>query len=73
MVPVVDLKKTGENIKELRKKSGLSVRELADELGFRNTQSVYKWQQGDHLPTVDNFLILSKLFGVKIEDILVVK
>lgn len=41
-------------------------------LGFGTPQAIYKWQRGDTLPTIDNFVVLSSVFGVKIDDILAV-
>ncbi len=70
-VPVIDLKATGQNIKTLRKSAGISVRELQTVLGFTNPQAIYKWQNGDSLPTVDNLVILASVLGVTIDEILV--
>ena len=66
------MKATGENIVKLRKKAGLSVKDIQSACGFGTPQAVYKWQQGLALPTVDNLLVLSVLFGVTIDDILIV-
>lgn len=63
--------KTGQNIVALRKKAGLSVRDLQDVFGFATPQAIYKWQHGAALPTIDNMVVLAALFGVKIDDILV--
>ena len=41
-------------------------------MGFENPQAVYKWISGRSLPSIDNFLILSKVLHTSIEDILVV-
>ena len=70
-VPVIDLKATGQNIKTLRMAAGISVRELQTILGFTNPQAIYKWQNGDSLPTVDNLVILASVLGVTIDEILV--
>ena len=40
-------------------------------LCFSTPQAIYKWQQGIALPTVDNLVVLSTLFGVSIDEILV--
>lgn len=45
-IPVVDLKKTGQNIAALREQKGISVKELQQLLGFATPQAIYKWQQG---------------------------
>ena len=69
--PTIDVKATGERIKELRKECGLTIREVSEYMGFSTEQAVCKWQRGDCLPTVDNLYALSKLYGKKMEDILV--
>ena len=71
-IPTVNIKATGENIVKLRKDAGLSVRDIQNACGFGTPQAVYKWQQGLTLPTVDNLLVLSYLFGVTIDEIIVV-
>ncbi|WP_370818224.1 helix-turn-helix domain-containing protein [Roseburia intestinalis] len=37
-----------------------------------NPQAVYKWISGKSLPSLDNFIILSRLLHTSIEDILVI-
>lgn len=70
-IPVVDLERTGENIVALRTAAGLTVRDVQQVFGFNNPQTVYRWQNGAALPTVDNLLVLAALFHVRIDDILV--
>lgn len=70
---VIDMEQTGENIKYLREKAGMTVKELQNIFGFTSPYAIYKWQYGKTLPTVDNLLILASLFNTKIEDILVVR
>ena len=72
VVPVIDLRATGQNIKALRQAAGISVRDLQAVLGFTNPQAIYKWQNGDCLPTIDNLVILAAVLGVTIDEILVV-
>ncbi len=69
--PIIDLKATGARIRELRIKNNLTVEEVMAFMGFEAPQAVYKWQRGESLPSVDNLFALSKLFGARIEDILV--
>ena len=71
-IPVVDLNKTGQNICILRKRSGVSVRELQELLGFATPQAIYKWQHGISLPTVDNLMALASILDVFVEEILAV-
>ena len=71
-IPVIDLRKTGQNIAALRTAAGLSVRELQDMFGFATPQAIYKWMRGETVPTVDNLVILAEAFHVSISDIVVV-
>ncbi len=71
LVSIVDMKLTGENISILRKQRGISVRELQNMLGFATPQSIYKWQRGETLPTIENLYALSRILSVPIEEILV--
>lgn len=71
--PTIDMKATGSNIVHLRKTRGFSVRELQQQLGFMDPQAIYKWQWGKTLPSIDNLVILSCIFEVPIDRILVVK
>lgn len=70
-IPTVDLIKTGENITNMRKEAGMSVKELQEIFGFGTPQAIYKWQQGVALPIVDNLVVLSVIFGKTIDEILV--
>ena len=69
--PVIDPVATGERINTLRRDCGYSVAYLRDYLGFSTTNAVYKWLRGDCLPTLDNMLALSTLFGRPINDMIV--
>lgn len=71
-IPTIDMVKTGQNIIQLRKKNGLSVKNLQDIFGFSTPQAIYKWQQGTALPSIDNLVVLAAVFHVRMDDILVV-
>ena len=70
-LPVIDMRRTGQNIGRLRKQAGLSVRDLQDIFGFATPQAIYKWQQGAALPTIDNLVVLAAVLLVRVDDILV--
>lgn len=70
-MPMIDMAKTGQNIVNLRKQAGLSVKDLQDAFGFGTPQAIYKWQQGLALPTIDNLVALAALLDVTIDDILI--
>ncbi|WP_407400559.1 helix-turn-helix transcriptional regulator [Treponema sp.] len=69
--PVVDLKATGNQIKSLRLENGYTVREIQNVFGFEYPQAVYSWEQGKNVPTIDNLLVLARLFESPIEEIVV--
>lgn len=71
-LPTIDLIETGKNITRLRKEKGLSVKDLQKIYGFTTPQAIYKWQHGATLPTVDNLIVLAKIFQVRVDDIIVV-
>lgn len=70
-IPTINLQKTGDNINALRKRAGLSVRDVQTATGLGSAQAVYKWLNGQALPTVDNLVILSALLGTPIDQLLV--
>ena len=70
LVPAVDMKQTGQKIASLRVQRGFSVRDLQNMLGFATPQSIYKWQRGETLPTVENLVALACILSVSIDDIL---
>ena len=53
-IPTVDMKGTGARIDSLRKRAGMSVRDVQDVLGLGSVQAIYKWISGKSLPTIDN-------------------
>ena len=69
--PVINLGKTGNNIKRIAKENGYSADKIRDMLGISDRSNVYKWFRGEVLPTVDNLLAMSILFGVTINELIV--
>ncbi len=72
-IPVIDMTATGMNITRLRINAGLTVRDLQTIMGFATPQAIYKWQHGAAMPTLDNLVVLAAVFGVPMDDILVVQ
>lgn len=71
-LPTIDMNATGKNILRLRINAGLTVKQRVDIFGVITPQAVYKWQKGEALPTLDNLVVLSKVFGVPMDEIVVV-
>ena len=71
-IPAIDMAATGKNIAKLRKNAGLSVKDLQIIFGFTTPQAIYKWQHGTAMPTIDNLVVLSMIFDVHIDDIIII-
>ena len=73
MAPIyimIDQEETGQNIQHLMHRKGLKVRDIQEACGLEKPQAVYKWIHGQSLPSIDNLLILAKIFGSTVEGIL---
>ena len=71
-IPLVNTVATGRNIDRLRIEAGMSVRDMQMIFGFATPQAIYKWIRGTSMPTIDNLVILAAIFGVTIDEIVIV-
>lgn len=69
----LDIEATGLQIKVLLKEKKIKVKDIAEKLGFASVYPVYKWINGQTMPTLDNLVMLADLLDVKVDDVLVVK
>lgn len=69
--PMLNRERTGYNIKMLREKQGMSVKSLSNFLEFESVQSVYNWEAGKTIPSLENLKLLSEIFEKSIEEILI--
>lgn len=69
--PIIDMKLTGERISSLRKRNGLSIKQLQEYMGLATPQAIYKWEHGLNLPSIDNLLFLSRIFNIPIDSIII--
>ncbi len=59
----------GEKIQQLRKASGLSQEQLAEQLDV-SRQSVSKWELNESVPDVRKIVMISELFSVSTDELL---
>lgn len=71
--PNIDMTKTGLQLKKHMIRAGLSVKDIQTYLHLSCPQPIYRWIRGSILPSVDHLLMLSELFGVHMEELLVKK
>lgn len=58
-----------EKLAFLRRAKGLSQEKLADEMNV-SRQAVSKWESGNVMPSLDNLIYLSRLYGVTIDSLI---
>ena len=71
MVAGIDVDATAKRLDELRIERNLSVKDIQHHFGFYTPQAVYKWMNGQALPTIDNLVILADLYKVTVDEMLV--
>ncbi len=72
VMPVIDAKATGVNIKKIIKSKGFKISDVQARCGFNTPQAVFKWMRGDAVPTIDNLIILADMFDIPIDKIIIV-
>ena len=72
-MPVIDMKATGINIRSIIKSKGFKISDIQTKCGFNTPQAIFKWMRGDSVPSIDNMIIMADMFGVTIDQIIIVK
>lgn len=71
--PNINMVLTGQRLKKLIFEKGFTVKDIQNCLQLSCPQPIYRWMRGEILPSVDHLYVLSKLFGIHMEDMLVSK
>ena len=58
-----------EKLLELRKENNLTQDEMAEKL-MVSRQAISRWENGETVPSIDTFIIISKTFGASIDYLL---
>lgn len=69
-LPTIDVAETGKHLKRMMKDKGLTTKKLAEEMGIHITL-IYRWFHGKNLPDANNLLIMAKIFGCSMDDLIV--
>ncbi len=69
----ISKEETGKRIRKLMMESGITVREIQEEMELESPQAVYKWLNGRAVPSTENMVILSQLLHVSIESMIVLE
>ena len=65
----MDQIKIGKFIAALRKEKGLTQEQLGEKLGVTN-KTISRWENGNYTPDVEMLALLSKEFGVSINELI---
>ena len=69
MIPLIDKRATGIQLRRLMDTRGITVKDVQQYLELGSVQSIYHWLNGISMPTIDNLYALSELFQVTIDEI----
>ena len=69
----IDMEATGRRIHARREKLNLRVAEVAEAMGLGSLMSVYNWEYGKSLPTLDNLILLADVLKCRPMDLIVIK
>lgn len=58
-----------ERLAQLRKEHGLSQNDLAEKLNV-SRQAISRWEQGLAMPSSDNLIYLSRLYGITLDELI---
>ena len=67
----INMEKTGAHIKRSIKESGYTMREIMEITGITTEQTIYKWYSGKSIPSLETQIVLCKLLGLRITELLV--
>ena len=70
-MPTINMIATGKNIKNMMTARGMKTKDIQTAFGFNTPQAIFKWFRGDSITTVDNLVVLAKLFDTTMDNIIV--
>lgn len=71
MYSYVNMAATGARLRDKIFEAGYNVKSIQDYLELACPQSIYKWIRGESLPSINHLYMLSKLFDVHMEELIV--
>lgn len=68
----INMEKTGAHIKRSIEESGYSMQEIMEITGITTEQTIYKWYSGKSLPSLETQVVLCRLLGLRVTELLVI-
>lgn len=69
MFPLINKRETGINLRRIMDMHGITAKDIQQYLELGCVQSVYRWLNGQSMPTIDNLYALSEFLKVPIDAI----
>lgn len=66
---VLDPVATGQSLKSLVRKKGLTTRDVMMACNLTTTNAVTRWYRGAIMPSLDNLIIVADLLGVTMDEV----
>ena len=66
----LDMLMTGKRLRDMIAKKGYSIKEIQNKLSLSCPQPIYRWMNGQTLPSLDNLYMLSHILELPMEDLL---
>ncbi|MCD8082040.1 MAG: helix-turn-helix domain-containing protein [Clostridiales bacterium] len=66
----LDRRRTGRKLQLYMELSGIGPRDIQRYLSLSCVQTVYRWLSGTNVPTIDNLYAMSRLFHVRMDDLI---
>ena len=69
----LDMMMSGQVLNHMIRKSGYTISEIQKELQLSCPQPIYRWINGQTMPSIDNLYKLSRLLNVHMEDLVLAR
>ena len=67
----LDMIMTGNRLRNVITKRGYSIKDIQNKLELSCPQPIYRWLNGQTLPSLDNLYRLSTILGMQMEELLI--
>ena len=67
----INQKATGEKLRSLREENGYKIKDLTKVLSLSCVQTIYSWESGVNIPSIENLLVLQELYQTSVQEMLV--
>lgn len=69
----LDMIMTGNRLRNVITKRGYSIKDIQNKLELSCPQPIYRWLNGQTLPSLDNLYRLSTILGMQMEELLMLR